>query len=1025
MAVRPATFRNTTISLKRLATFSMGVAGSAVYATLSAAVAAGATRSGLETEAATAKSGSNYIHTLSDITFDIVPFIEWLDDNANTNYGDVDVAVAIQNIYSNPPANVVATVDFSNSRLYLEETLLIDSVLDEEDPTRTRASDELAIALKAMALIAQVAAGTVDLAADEPLGSFMSNSSVTLPDLANLLQLPPEPVDAPDPPPPDEDAQEQEALRTRLSQLGDAHREISRYARHERFRVDPFETATEPPPTQPPPPSESPCPEHVIRSQKIECEIRNLANAAQRAGRDEKLASHFLALASRNGAPAVATSSEAAQYIFTNEAYNMLSTETQQVLGDLLHDPAAISPDKALNDIEQEMMQLGTQIKAKNDFDKVIPLGGIYLSTKKFYESIGYAPGNVVAPPVDFKQCKFKAGIGDLLMVKQSLKAYELAEFAHVENVMASELREREHRRLTIREEEFTNEVERETETTRDLQSTERHELQSEAEKTVESQFSLESGLQISGSYGPVIGFESNLNVGFSTSVSESKKKASKYSRDVTERSSERLRERIREERRIKTVEEIEETNKHAFDNQGAGTSHIRGVYRWLNKIYDAQVFNYGQRMMYEFVIPEPAAYFLYALVENPPQEEELHKPESPTVDGDPLRPDNLTRDNYHELVSLYQVTNVPPPPPARRHVSFFEKHEGTEIATFGRAGKIEIPAGYEAYSATAHGTYVTQADLVDPEADPRELGLVVTMGGRAYDLAFSPGVVHHSFGVPRRAEIGYSITGYSLYSWSISTDVYCRLTTEGEMAWKQEVYDAIMQSYEQMKANYEEKLAAQRIGEGVQILGRNPQENRKLESEELKKLVIHMLTGVTSIALNLYENVPDPRLEVERACKFGSQIRFFENAFEWQNMLYVLYPYFWGKKSKYVSALHMVDPDPDFAAFLKAGAARVQVPVRPGFEKAIAHFCQFGKIWEGNDAPLKDDELYVPIIDEITANLGKLDEGVPYPEGSTPWEVTIPTSLVVLQDIDEISGIADILTGLPIDMDSSDDVVP
>jgi hypothetical protein len=140
-------------------------------------------------------------------------------------------------------------------------------------------------------------------------------------------------------------------------------------------------------------------------------------------------------------------------------------------------------------------------------------------------------------------------------------------------------------------------------------------------------------------------------------------------------------------------------------------------------------------------------------------------------------------------------------------------------------------------------------------------------------------------------------------------------------------------------------------------------------------------------------------------------QSRFFENAFEWNNMVYVFYPYFWGRRPNWITALHLTDPDPDFAAFLKAGAARVQVPVRPGFEDAVAYYCQFREVWEGNDAPLIDDDLYVPIIDEITENLGKCDEGLPYPEDAQPWEVVVPTSLVLLQNLEEIPGIRDVLT--------------
>jgi hypothetical protein len=155
--------------------------------------------------------------------------------------------------------------------------------------------------------------------------------------------------------------------------------------------------------------------------------------------------------------------------------------------------------------------------------------------------------------------------------------------------------------------------------------------------------------------------------------------------------------------------------------------------------------------------------------------------------------------------------------------------------------------------------------------------------------------------------------------------------------------------------------------------------------------------------------------MDLSRICENGSWIRFFENAFEWNNVVYVFYPYFWGRKARWISAIHFTDPDPDFAAFLKAGAARVQIPVRPGFEKAVAYFCQFGQIWEGGDPPLRDDDTYVPIVDEIAENLGKLDEGVPYPEGSGPWEVRVPTELVVVQNLEEIPGIIDSLTGNPI----------
>jgi hypothetical protein len=652
--------------------------------------------------------------------------------------------------------------------------------------------------------------------------------------------------------------------------------------------------------------------------------------------------------------------------------------------------------------IEDEMRTLSAQISSGAAATLVTSFGGVILDTSKVRESM---LGFLGPPDAAFAdRCNFQAGVGDLLMVKQKLKAYEVAEFAHVENVLAGEERLREHRRLNVREEIVSSEEERETEKERNLQSTERNEMQSEAEKTVKSQFELDAGLQVSGSYGPAVSFSASLNAGFSTSTEETTRKAVSYSREVTEKTSERVRERVKKETRRRMLEQVEELNRHGIENKPATNGHVRGIYRWLNKVYDAQVFNYGKRMMYEFVVPEPAAYFIYALIENPPADETLVKPELPTYLGAPLKPSHLTRTNYQNLVAQYQVRNAPVPPAEFQHVAVFDKQDHIEGgSTFGRATKLDVPVGYEAYAATVMTDYTF--------TEGQDHSFHVMVGGTSFDRSPTWGASYKTLS-SRQKEVGIAFKLWRAWCFAIAVEVHCRLTAEGFGKWQQAAYDSIMEAYLVQKSVYEEKLAARAIQKGVAILGRNPLENRRIEREELKKLVIMMLTGTTSIARNSMQYTIEPNIDIHRACINGSWIRFFENAFEWNNLLYVLYPYFWGRKARWITALHFTDPDLDFAAFLKAGAARVQVPVRPGFEKAVAHFCQFGEIWEGNDPPLRDDALYVPIIEEITESLGKLDEGVPYPEGSQPWEVRIPTSLVLLQNLEEIPGIRDALTG-------------
>ncbi len=111
--------------------------------------------------------------------------------------------------------------------------------------------------------------------------------------------------------------------------------------------------------------------------------------------------------------------------------------------------------------------------------------------------------------------------------------------------------------------------------------------------------------------------------------------------------------------------------------------------------------------------------------------------------------------------------------------------------------------------------------------------------------------------------------------------------------------------------------------------------------------------------------SLPDPA----KVRDWGAVVAFFERAFEWDNLMYVFHPYFWGRRSRWKGTILLRDANPRFEAFLKAGAARVVVPVRPGFEAALAHFQETGDVWMGEEIPDMFGENYVSIIAEIKAN--------------------------------------------------------
>jgi hypothetical protein len=949
-------------------------------------------------------ASDRYVAKLSELELDPTPLIGWVQDNSGKKLADLDLEAFVSATYDGDLSDVIERDTFRESALRLAESVLAHAIADGN---RSRSRDDLVLAIKLLYLVHAVGSGEKPFEADGTLGELVARMLVVVTALERRQPERREPKVEPTKRPPEEERFA--ALRRDLDHVARAHAElVASMARPDAIHAERIEPVRE---------VELSGAEATARVDLLEARLERLAmrleapEAVRETSRPEApaveggetpLAAAVFAARPVGPAGNAGIAQPKAKLALAPTALDSLSRDTRAVLDKLNVDPSASDPFATVNLLETKMAELSQQLPVTSATRRMISFGGVTLDARSFAAAYG-AQGPMLdwsSLPED-QPCRLAAGIGDLLIVRQTLKAYQLADFAHVENVLRGESRGREHRRLSLREEITTTEEERETEKERDLQSTERNEMQNEATKTVETQFGLQAGLQVSGSYGPTVSFAASVNASFSTSTSETQRKATSYSREVTEKTAERIRERVREERVRRVLEQIEELNTHRIDNTENPQGHVRGIYRWLNKLYDAQVFNYGQRMMYEFVVPEPAAYFLYALVSNPPQELELEKPDPPMYYSMPLKPDNLTRTNYQQYLAQYDVTTAKPPPPSFTHVTFFEKQEGKEESNYERATKVTVPDGYEATNATTWYWYVYSNNRVS---------FKFGIGG----IDGSGGV---TFSTPRRGEVSVGIFSMYTMAFVATADIYCRLTTEGFAKWQHETFAAILEAYLNKKSAYDEARRQRDIQEGVKILGRNPLENLHLERDELKKLSIMTLMRTSYLDIDSYYSSAEPAMDIAAACRNGSVIRFFENAFEWNNMTYVHHPYFWGRHARWVDALHLTDPDPEFAAFLKAGATRIQVPVRPGFERAVAYFCQFGIIWEGNDVPLIGDSLYVPIVQEITENLGKIEDGVPYPPGSQPWQVTVPTDLVVLQDLSEIPGIVDVLTGNQIDL--------
>jgi hypothetical protein len=595
------------------------------------------------------------------------------------------------------------------------------------------------------------------------------------------------------------------------------------------------------------------------------------------------------------------------------------------------------------------------------------------------------------------------AGILPLMKVLQHIKRYEAGEVAHAENMLKSESKSRETRRLHRTEETFLTESERTIEQERDEQTTERHEMQREVGETISEREKFNIGASISGGYGPFVQAEFNTAFESETTTEETQRAASTYAREVTEETVSRVTERVREQRTRTTIDEFEEKYLHGFDNTN-GTGHVTGIYQWLDKIYQMEVRNYGQRLLFDVKIPEPSALYLHVLTQVAPDTGGLKRPKPFT-----RTPDQITLANYKRYVHRYRVTAVEPPPPLYKTLSIALKGEAqladeNQVPPITEARDVDVPTGYRAVEAFVRVESVSPPP-VPVSGTPGGIGpassISILVGRKESTTPFEGELlILDDESGDDAANLPIALTAQWTVAYSAAIEILCRRTSRELENWRLRTHEAIMQAYLQLEAAYQEKLAALAAASGVTFEGRSPLENSKTIRDELQRAAISILTGqhFDKFSAILESDQSPPEIDFDEAVAEGEYVAFFNQSFEWENLVYLFYPYFWGRKQHWAERLLTRDVDPNFAAFLTAGYARLQIPVRPGFESAVLAFLDSGEIPQGDTADVVSPD-HLSIAQDLKAQLGVAGEGALVES----FEIRLPTTLHVLRHADSL----------------------
>ncbi|MES2482519.1 MAG: hypothetical protein V4609_11030 [Pseudomonadota bacterium] len=702
----------------------------------------------------------------------------------------------------------------------------------------------------------------------------------------------------------------------------------------------------------------------------------------------------------------------AAAFALTPTERGALSSGTQAVLREAgVGTAGGVDLARTVPLIEARLARMASDLHAGRRSPRMVRIGAHVLPADFLWPIVtGHTPDAVLAhpgscPPAPLEEVAGAnesatvptghgqariIGFAELMIVEQKLARYELGEIAHIENVLRGEKRERTFRTSMTAEESVLSESEETEETERDLASTERFELQSETQKVINETASKQAGLTVTASYGPTVDATASVNAASTSAKSQSTSVSSTYARDTTSRAVSRIHKRTLERRFRKTVRETEETNLHAFNNESP--NDISGIYRFVEKIYTAQVVNYGKRLLLEFLVPEPAAFWRHAAARQPLEPVRYTCPDPPGYcldDGRtfvPLQARDIEPDNYLEWASQYGAQDVVSAPPSTRIATVTKRGPdqfattGTNAATQPRisseAAEVDIPDGYVPVSAIINVYGETQAG---------DHKLVIQVQDKQF---FYLEPVDDQFEIALRAEVTakvpITINSLRFYNYELIATVLCTLRPEKLDEWRLQTYFAIMKAYEASKARYDAAMESARLTAAYAgAMGRSPGMNREVEQVELKRACITMMSGQHFESFNAVNGsvAPHgyPEIDLAEARAEARWVHLFEQGLEWPNLSYLFYPYFWSRKDQWLTLAQLTDEDPLFARFLQAGAARVQVPVRPGFERSILNYLKGIKIWDadGNLIAADPDDPNQPqlsMLAELKSQLGNND---------------------------------------------------
>jgi hypothetical protein len=516
---------------------------------------------------------------------------------------------------------------------------------------------------------------------------------------------------------------------------------------------------------------------------------------------------------------------------------------------------------------------------------------------------------------------------------------------------------------------------------------TEKTDSSTAAESEVHQSNTLNFGATLSGSYGPV-SLTTTLGLTKAGDERQSVKTSMQRNQEVTQKSSARVRQEHKVSIKIESKQGMDSTSFKTITNPSPDAVRI-DYYKMMRK-WRTELYRYGLRMTYDICIPTPgvrlwARWRRLADIDLALQ--------TPLQFG--WKPSDMDEGwVYAEGLKNGIVIGKPPPasvtpPPVFDTTPFYNEGDSGQVQ-FGRIS-FDVPDGYQ----LASGQFT--ADVARWVDNPQLFHLLTENDATTAGDRISSPLGQH-IGTSGHQTVSYTYRGIS--QAAIMVQFTCGQKTTYE-AWQNAVWHQLHDAAAARLQEENARLQTERDTLWRALVGKDTLSLRRLEREEMLRLIMLWLLGPgtsyanapswveATVNLMLADEIaflpeaakpatPSPSFagvggaQWSQALLFGDLVKFVQEAVEWENLLYFLYPYFWGSEQQGRQKMLFEHPDPEHQNFLRAGYCRLVLTVRPGFEEDFTRLVETGSLGGATTSP------YLPIAEEIANRARTNYAGIP-----------------------------------------------